>query len=546
MLGDRKTRASCARRSEVIAANGMVATSQPLATQVGLDLLKAGGSAVDAAIATNAMLALTEPTGCGLGGDLFAIVWDAETKRLFGLNGSGRAPRSLTLDLLRKRGELIPNTGPLPVTAPGCVDAWFELHRRFGKLPMRDVLDPAIGYARAGFPLSEVIARHWARSAAVLKDQPGFAAQFLLGGRSPRKGEIFRNQNLASTLERIVKGGRDVFYTGEIARAIDAFMRRHAGYLSFEDLQAHRSEWVDPVSTRYRGYSVWELPPNGQGIAVLQILNLLEAWKLCALGFGSADYVHMFVESKKLAFEDRARWCADPAFHEIPIARLISKEYAAERRKLIDEKRAAMSYEAGSMSLRAGDTVCLCTADSAGNMVSLMQSNYRGMGSGMAPDGLGFVLQDRGELFSLDPDSWNAFAPGKRPFHTVIPAFVTREGERWLAFGVMGGEFQPVGQVQILVNLIDFGMDFQEAGDAPRFGHEGSSEPTGERMEDGGELNFEDGFDPKVIEELERRGHRIGDSGGHYGGYQAVGWDEANGVWIGASESRKDGCAAGY
>ena len=442
---DRITGKPFATRSEVIARNGMAATSQPLATQVALDVLKQGGSAVDAAIAANAMLALTEPTGCGLGGDLFALVWEAETTTLHGLNASGRSPRGLELAHFEERElDKIPSHGPLPITVPGCVDGWIELHGRFGRLPLAEVLAPAIRYAREGFPLTELIAHYWQRSEWLAK-YPGFAEQFLPDGRAPRKGELFRNPNLADTLARIAEKGRAGFYEGDTARAIADFVQAAGGFLSYEDLASHRSEWVEPVSTNYRGYDVWELPPNGQGIAALQILNVLEGYDVRAWGFGSAEYVHHFVEAKKLAFEDRARFYADMEFADVPVARLISKEYAQARRELIG-KRAARRYDAGNPALEEGDTVYLTVADRDGNMISLIQSNYRGMGSGVAPAGLGFVLQDRGELFDLEPGRPNSYAPGKRPFHTIIPAFaMTKDGKPWLSFGVMGGDDAAAG-----------------------------------------------------------------------------------------------------
>jgi gamma-glutamyltranspeptidase/glutathione hydrolase len=544
---DRVTGKPFATRSEVIAAHGMAATSHPLATQIAVDILQDGGNAVDAAIAANAALGLMEPTGCGIGGDLFAIVWDAETKQLYGLNASGRSPQSLTLEEFRRRGlKSIPSHGPLPVSVPGAVDGWFELHGKFGKLPMGEVLAPAIRYAEEGFPLTELIAHYWALSVPRLSRFPGFAETFAPEGRAPKKGEIFKNPRLAATYRALVEGGRDAFYKGEIARKIDAYMKENGGFLSYEDLASHTSEWVEPVSTNYRGYDVWELPPNGQGIAALQILNILEAYDLKSMGFGSADYLHLFVEAKKLAFEDRAKFYADPAFHDIPVAWLISKEYAVQRRKLIDPKRAAGSYEAGNPSLEEGDTIYLTTADRHGNMVSLIQSNYRGMGSGMTPGDLGFILQDRGELFTLKEGEFHTYAPGKRPFHTIIPAFVTKDGKPWLSFGVMGGATQPQAHVQVLVNLIDFGMNLQEAGDAPRLIHSGSSQPTGEVMSDGGRVLLESGIPYESIRELMGRGHRAGYSRGPFGGYQAILWDEEKGVYFGASESRKDGHAAGY
>lgn len=545
--GDRITDRSFATRSEVIARHGMAATSQPLVTQIAIEILKKGGSAVDAAIAADAALGLMEPISCGMGGDLFAIVWNAKTKKLYGLNGSGRSPYSLTLDYFRKNGiSQIPAHGPLPVSVPGCVDGWFELHKKFGKLPMKDILDPAIRYAREGFPVSDVIAYYWQRNVPVLEKYPNFKEYFTIDGHAPQKGELFMNPRLANTLEKIVRGGRDAFYKGDIARVIGAYMKRVGGFLSYRDMADHHSEWVEPVSTNYRGYDVWELPPNGQGIAALQMLNILEGYDLKSMGFGSTDYIHLFVEAKKLAFEDRAEFYADPDFNKIPVQQLISKKYAAKRRQLIDLKRAARAYPLDDSLLKDGDTIYLTTADDEGNMVSFIQSNYLGMGSGMTPDGLGFVLQDRGKLFNLEEGHFNSYAPHKRPFHTIIPAFVTRDGKPFLSFGVMGGSMQPQGHVQILVNLIDFGMNLQEAGDAPRIRHDGSSQPTGDKMTTGGWVNLESGFSPEVVRDLQKRGHRVKYSTGGYGGYQAIMFDQKNGVYFGASESRKDGQAAGY
>jgi len=547
---DRVTGLAFATRSEVIAQQGIAATSHPLATQVALDVLKAGGSAVDAAIAANATLGLMEPTGNGIGGDLFAIVWDPKAKKLHGLNASGRSPKALTLEYFQKLGhKTVPSHGPLPVSVPGCVDGWFELHRRFGKLPMKKVLQPAIDYARGGHPVAETIAYYWARSVPLLSKFPGFTEQFTVNGRAPAKGEIWKNPNLAATLETIAAKGRDAFYKGDIARTIAAYVKDQGGFLAYEDLAAHRSEWVEPVSASYRGYEVWELPPNSQGIAALQMLNILEGYDLRAMGFGSAAHLHVLTEAKKLAFEDRAKFYADPAFAKAPVKELVSKDYAVARRKLIDLNKAAKRIEPGALgipvALREGDTIYLTTADRDGMMVSLIQSNYRGMGSGMAPPGLGFILQDRGELFSLIPGQANTYAPGKRPFQTIIPAFITKDGAPWLSFGVMGGDMQPQGHVQIVLNLIDFGMNLQEAGDAPRLYHTGSSEPTGEVMEDGGQLYLESGFAPETVRGLVQRGHAVGaTSAGAFGGYQAI--KRENGVYVGASESRKDGQAAGY
>ena len=544
---DRESGDSFASRSEVIATHGMAATSQPLATQIAIDILKSGGNAIDAAIAANAALGLMEPTGNGIGGDLFAIIWDAKTKKLYGLNASGRSPRSLTREWFIDNGyESIPPRGALPVSVPGTVDGWFEMHQRFGSLPMKEILKPAIDYAREGFPVSEYIAWLWKKYETILGEYPAFRETYLPNGRAPAKGEIFKNPRLANTLEKIAEGGRDVFYKGEMAHVIADHVQANGGFLSYEDLLSHRSEWVEPVSTSYRGYDVWELPPNGQGIAALQMLNILEPFDLAAMGFGSADYLHVLTEAKKLAFEDRAKFYADPDFVDVPVKEMISKAYADRRRELLSMEKAAKAYPPGDPKLENGDTIYLTTADKYGNMVSLIQSNYRGMGSGMVPPGLGFNLQDRGELFSLEEGHANSFEPGKRPFHTIIPAFVTKDGKPWLSFGIVGGAMQPQAHVQILVNLIDFGMNLQEAGDAPRLRHEGSSQPTGEQMHDGGVLLLESGIDDQVIAELRQRGHHVSLAVGGFGGYQAIRRDEKNGTYIGASETRKDGHAAGY
>jgi gamma-glutamyltranspeptidase/glutathione hydrolase len=542
---DRVTGKEFATRSEVIARNGMAATSQPLATQVALDILKKGGNAFDAAIAANAVLGVVEPTGCGIGGDLFAIIWSADKNKLYGLNASGRSPRSLKLEYFKENGiEKIPPFGPLPVSVPGCVDGWFEMHDMFGKLPMKDILQPAINYAREGFPVTEVIAFSLQRGIENLKEYPNIKEVYMPEGKTPGKGEIFKNTFLANTLEKIAKGGRNEFYRGSIARTIDAFMKEQGGFLTFDDLSRHHSEWIEPVNTNYRGYDIWELPPNGQGIATLQMLNILEGYDIASLGFGSAEYIHLFTEAKKLAFEDRARYYADPTFNTIPVSHLISKKYAVERRKLIDRNSAAKVFPAGK--IEAGNTIYLTVADKYGNMVSLIQSNYRGLGSGMCPTGLGFVLQDRGEMFTLEEGHNNVYAPGKRPFHTIIPAFITKNGKPFISFGVMGGDMQPQGHVQIVLNLIDFKMNLQEAGDAPRMHHINSSEPTGELMTDGGILLLENGFRWEAIQKLLSMGHTVQWDLGGYGGYQAIMWDDRNKVWFGASESRKDGLAAGY
>ncbi|MEM7370130.1 MAG: gamma-glutamyltransferase [Bacteroidota bacterium] len=542
---DRITGLQFATRSEVIAKNGMAATSQPLATQVALDILKQGGNAIDAAIAANAMLGLVEPTGNGIGGDLFAIVWEAKNKKLHGLNASGRSPKALHLQYFKDQGMTsIPLRGHLPVSVPGCVDGWFTLHEKLGKMDMTEILAPAISYAREGFPVSELIAYYIQLSARGFKNWPNFADTYMPNGEAPKKGDIFKNPRLAQTLELLATEGRDAFYKGVIARKIGDHMKEIGGFLSYEDLVAHQSEWVEPVSVNYRGYDVWELPPNGQGIAALQMLNILEGFDVASMGFGSPEYIHTYTEAKKLAYEDRAKYYADPDFSNIPLDRLLSKEYAVERRSMMNPRRAGRSFPAGK--LKEGDTIYMTVADKDGNMVSLIQSNFRGMGSGVVPKDLGFMLQNRGQLFTLENGHANVYEPGKRPFHTIIPAFVTKDGRPFMSFGVMGGSMQPQGHVQILVNMIDFGMNLQEAGDAPRMNHEGSSQPTGEKMTDGGILNMESGIDYQTIRILRRMGHKIGYSIDAYGGYQAIMYNEDQKVYYGASESRKDGQAAGY
>ena len=549
--GDRVFGLPLATRSPALAKNGMAATSQPLATDAALDILKAGGNAIDAAIAANACLGLMEPTGCGIGGDLFAIVWDAKEGKLHGYNGSGRSPKSLTLEKLKE--ELadqglteIPAHGTLPISVPGCVDGWISLHEKFGRLPLEQVLEPAIRHARQGFPVSQVIAYYWQASARRLQPQPGFMETFTRDGKAPVEGELWRNPDLARSYEKIAKEGRAGFYEGEVAETMARFVQEHGGYLSAEDLADHRGEWVDPVSASYRGVDVWQLPPNGQGLAVLQILNIMEGYPVREWGFGSSELLHHFIEAKKQVFEDRARDYVDPDFHTVPIQDLISKERAALQRKAISAEKAARSIDTGRAQTRDGDTVYLSVADSDGNMVSLIQSNYRGIGSGVCPPGLGFGLQDRGELFCLDEDHANVYAPGKRPFHTIIPGFAFRDGQPWLSFGVMGGATQPQAQAWVLMNLIDFDMNLQEAGDAPRVVHVGSSQPTGYVMKDGGEVALESGVTAEVVADLKKRGHVISSKKGLFGGYQAVMRDLQHGTWVGASESRKDGHAAGY
>ncbi len=542
---DRITGEPFSTRSEVIASNGMVATSHPLATQVGIDILKKGGNAIDAAIAANAAIGLMEPTGNGIGGDLFAIIWIEKEKKLYGLNASGRSPSSLDLDFFKTNNySSIPAYGPLPVSAPGCVDGWFELNERFGSMKMSSILKPAIEYAENGFPVTELVSYYMELASNNFHNYPNFKETYFINGASPKKGELFKNLDLANTLKIISNEGRKGFYEGEIANIISTFIQEQGGFLSYEDLKNHRSEWVEPVSTNYRGYDVWELPPNGQGIAALQILNLLEGFDIKSMGFGSAEYIHHLVEAKKIAFADRAKYYADTDFNQIPTQYLISKEYSDKRRPEINPNQAAESVTAAN--LENGDTIYLTTADSSGNMVSLIQSNYRGMGSGMVPPGLGFMLQDRGELFSLEEGHFNVYEPNKRPFHTIIPAFITKDNKPYVSFGLMGGAMQPQGHAQIVINLIDFGMNLQEAGDAPRIRHQSDEQPTGGVMNNGGELALEQGFDFKEIRKLIKKGHKIIYDLGSFGGYQAIKIDYENKIYYGASESRKDGSAIGY
>ncbi len=538
-----------ATRSVVWAQHGMVCAAQPLAVQAGLDVLRQGGSAVDAAIAVNACLGLMEPTANGLGGDLFAILWDPKDKRVVGLNASGRAPLALTAEQVPPDSDgTIPLYSPYTWTVPGACDGWFELHAKYGKLPMRTVLAPAIRYAEEGFPLSPVIAENWATGVRRNADKPGFRDVFMPGGRAPREGERFRNPALAKTLRMLAEKGRDAYYQGPIAEAIVRFSQAHGGFFAAEDFARHRSTWDAPISTGYHGYTVWELPPPGQGLAALQLLNLLENFDLKAMGRSSAEYWHVMVEAKKIAFADRARYYADPTFAKVPVDQLLSKAYAKKRAALIDMQHAALTDAPGDVAmLNRKETTYLCTADASGLMVSLIQSNYSGFGSGYVVPEVGFGLQNRGGCFALKPGHPNRLAPGKRPFHTIIPAFVTQDGQPLMAFGVMGGDMQPQGHVQVLVNLLDLGMNLQEAGDAVRFHHTDSSEPTGTIMTDGGVLHIEDGLPGALLDELKRRGHVIKpEPVGGYGGYQAIWRDPATGYYAGATEKRKDGCAAGY
>lgn len=545
--GDRPHGPAWSTRSPVLGRHGMVCTSQPLASAAGHDVLRDGGSAVDAALAANAVLALVEPTGCGLGGDLFAQVWDPQLGRLQALDGSGRSPAGLSLQDLRARlgpGQaLIPDRGALAVSVPGCVDGWCTLHERFGRLSLARVLEPAIGLALEGAPITQTIAGEWARSRERLADVPGFAATFLPGGRAPAEGQPFRNPGLARTLELVAARGRQAFYEGELARDLVAWVQAAGGALSLEDLARHRSDWVTPLSIRWRGHELWELPPPGQGLAALQMLGLLGD---TPLPWDDPLSWHRAIEAKKLAYEDRARFYGDPAFVDLDPARLLDEDYLAGRRALLDDDQASQRPAPGVLS--QGDTVYLTAADDRGQVVSWIQSNYMGFGTGLVPPGRGFSLQNRGALFSLDPSHASVYAPGKRPFHTIIPALLTRGGRPVFSFGVMGGDMQPQGHVQILAHVLDDGMDVQSAGDAPRWRHEGSSCPSGRPAEGAGVVHLETGVPEHVVADLRRRGHEVRVGPGGFGGYQGLWIDELSDggrLYRGASECRKDGLALG-
>ena len=535
-------------RSVVIAQNGMVATSHPLAAQVGLDILQAGGNAADAAIATNAMLGVVEPMSCGIGGDLFVIYWDNKTQKLYGLNASGRSPYAINRAEFKKRNlDQIPTYGPLAWSVPGCVDGWEELRSRFGSKQLSEILKPSIGYAEQGFPVSEIIAGYWKSGEKNFENWPDSQKTYLPNGKAPKTGEIFKNPFLAKSYRAIAAGGRDAFYKGAIAKQIVEFSKKNGGYFSLRDFSDHQSEWVEPVSTNYRGYDVWELPPNGQGIAALEMLNILEGHDVKSMGRNSAELIHLLVEAKKLAFANRAKFYSDPAFNKQPIAGLISKEFAKLQAQRIDLQKAATDVPAGDPKLGHGDTVYLTVVDKDRNCCSFIQSIYHGFGSQVVPGDVGFPIQNRGQLFSLDEDHLNRLEPHKRPFHTIIPAFVTKDDKPWFCFGVMGGDMQPQGHVQILMNLIDFKMNVQEAGDAARVCHFGSQTPTGLPMRAGGGLvGIETGISAAAAAGLIKRGHKLGRAPGAFGGYQGILIDWKNGTLHGASEPRKDGTAVGY
>jgi gamma-glutamyltranspeptidase/glutathione hydrolase len=535
-------------RSVVIAKHGIVATSHPLAVQAGLEVLRTGGNAADAAVAANAVMGVVEPMSCGIGGDLFVIYWDAKTQKLYGLNACGRSPFSLNRQVFTdKKMSEIPTAGPLSWSVPGCARGWEDLLAKFGTKPLGELLAAAIEHADQGFPVAEIIAAAWQSSENSLRRWPDSARTLLVDGRAPRTGEIMKLRALAESYRLIAKGGAKAFYDGPIAAEIVRFSKANGGYFELRDFAEHKSEWVDPVSTNYRGYDVWEIPPNGQGIAVLQMLNVLEGYDLKSLGWGSPDYVHLIVEAKKLAFADRANFYADPAFGPLPTDELISKPYAQRQRKRIDLAKAATTVPPGDPKLAHGDTIYLTAVDKDRNCCSLIQSNYNGFGSQVVPGSVGFALQNRGTLFSLDEKHLNRLEPHKRPFHTIIPAMVTKDGKPWLSFGVMGGDMQPQGHVQALLNIIDFGMNVQQAGDAARVCHVGSASPDGRKeAPGGGTVLLESGIPEATASALTARGHKIERSKGSFGGYQAIMIDWKNGTLHGGSDPRKDGCAIGY
>lgn len=550
--GDRIDRATFASRSAAWGTHGAAATAHPLATLAAIETLKAGGSAVDAAICANAVLGFGEPISCGVGGDCFVLLWDPKARKVMGLNGSGRSPRGLTLETQRQRARkgLINSYGAVSVSVPGAVDAWWTLHQRYGKRPWAELFQPAIRHAEEGAPITQNVAyyleaslKNFTKPTAGIEETENFRRVWTADGRTPREGEVFRNPALAHTYRLIAEGGGRAFYEGEIAETIERYFKRIGGWMTRADLAAHHSEWVKPETINYRGVDVWGLPPNSQGVVTLQLLNIMEQFDIARLGFQTAATIHTEVEAKRLAFEDRARYYADPAFYRQPTEWLLSKDYARERARLIRPDRILSTVYPGQAPAH-GDTTYFCTADADGMMVSIIQSNYRGMGSGLAPDGLGFMFQDRGELFALTDGHPNVYAPGKRPFQTIIPGFATRGGEPWLAFGVMGGDMQPQGQAQVISNLVDHGLAVQEAGDAPRWHHDGGHEPTGEDLGPIGRLNLETGVPKATQEALAAMGWPLAPSPGNYGGYECI--QRWPGRYAAATEMRKDGVALAY
>ncbi len=532
----------------MLARNGLVATSQPLASAAGLQVLQEGGNAIDAAVTAAAVLAVVEPTMTGIGGDLFALVWDARTHSLHALNASGRSGHAAAAQAFKDRGLTeVPSTGPLPVTVPGVVDGWSELLSKHGTIDLHRALAPAIRYAQEGYPVSEIIAVDWESAAADLAADPAAKATFLPDGRAPSPGQVFRNPGLARSLGQIAADGRDAFYRGPIAKAIADDLQKRRGLLDLEDFSTHRSDWVQPLSTNYRGYDVFELPPNTQGLVALEMLNILEGYDLKSLGPQSADYLHLLVEAKRIAYADRDAYLADA--DAVPaglVQMLVSKDYAAKRRKEIDPKKAAKTFAPGSWSrtptaarvdiehLSSGDTVYLTAADGQGNVISLIQSLFSTFGACIVAGDTGIALHNRGSMFTLEAGHPDQIAPRKRPLHTLVPAMVLKDGKPWLSYGVMGGDMQPQGHVQVLTNLVDFGMNIQEAGEAPRLRHLASG------------VALESAIPPETRFGLDLRGHRLVNAIGVFGGFQGILIDPRSGVLMGGSDPRKDGLAVGY
>jgi gamma-glutamyltranspeptidase / glutathione hydrolase len=557
--GDRPAGASFASRSAVFGTSGAAGTAHPVATMAAIEILKRGGSAVDAAVAANACLGLLEPVSSGIGGDVFALIWDPKLNKVVSLAGSGRSPKSLTLEMARSRAKngALPPLGAVAVSTPGALDGWWTMHQRYGKLKWADVLAPAIHLCESGVPVPQIIAYYIERNMQAFQ-RPGSGVEEVANavhtwapdGKTPKEGEVFRNPDLARTYRTIAAGGRDAFYTGPIAHTIDAYFKRIGGWLSMEDLREQHAEWGDPLVTGYRGVDVYAMAANTQGLATLQMLNILENFDLRGMGFQSAASLHTQIEAKRLAYEDRARYYGDPHFAKIPIEWLNSKAYAAERAKLIKPGSILSPIYPGQAPSH-GDTTYFTVSDSSGMMVSMIQSNFRGMGSGLVADGLGFMFQDRGQLFSLKDGHPNIYQPGKRPFQTIIPGFAVKNGKPWMSFGVMGGDMQPQGQAQIIIDRVDYGLDIQAAGDSPRWHHEGSSQSMGEDspgLGSAGILRLESGVPAETRRALAQLGWPLGASDGGFGRYECIEnrMSGSTRVYSAASEMRADGCALAY
>jgi gamma-glutamyltranspeptidase/glutathione hydrolase len=557
--GDRLWGASFASRSPALGCSGAAGTAHPIATQVAIEMLKRGGSAADAAVAANACLGLMEPTSSGLGGDCYVMAWDPKQAKVVGMASSGRSPNALSLETARSRARdgVLPRLGAISVSTPGALDGWWTLHQRYGKLKWAELFEPAIHYCENGVPVPQVIGSYIKRNLAIfLKPESGVEETanamhtYAPGGKAPNEYDVFRNPDLGRTYRMIAEGGRDAFYDGPIAKTIDAYFKRIGGWLSSDDLREHHAEWIEPLVTSYRGVDVYGMGANTQGLATLQMLNILELFDLREMGFQSAASIHVQAEAKRLAYEDRARYYADPHFAKIPTEWLNSKEYAKQRAALIRPDRILTPVHPGQAPSH-GDTTYFSVADKDGLMVSQIQSNFRGMGSGLVADGLGFMFQDRGELFSLQDGHPNIYAPGKRPFQTIIPGFATKNHEPWMAFGVMGGDMQPQGQTQIILNRVDYGLDVQAAGDSPRWHHEGSSQTMGEDLAGlgpKGVLRLEAGVPIETRKALIALGWPMGASDGGFGRYECIenrkqGSDR---VYAAASEMRADGVALAY